>query len=194
MNARDAATVVFRLLAVWITVSGVTSLIDLAFNWKTTWAQVGGSFSGVTNPPTERELFWMSASALVGRGLTGVAVWWLAPILARASAPSEPVVTKLERRDLYAAASFIVGLYLVALSAPWLAFEVYSATKPGFPAYPETHQPIPFLLAQLLLGLAFIRSRWLVKLSNGDSSRGSTDDATEGAVQQADAADEVRDG
>jgi hypothetical protein len=169
MKARDVATIAFRVLAVWITVSAVTSLIDLIFNWKTVWAQMAGAFSGVTNPPTQRELFLMSASAFVGRGLTGVAVWWLAPLFARASAPSQTVATKLTREDLYAAASFVVGLYLVALSAPWLAFEVYSATRPGFPAYPETHQQIPFLLAQLLLGLAFIRNRWLVNLTSGDT-------------------------
>jgi hypothetical protein len=164
------------------------------FNWKSVWAQTSGSFSGVTNPPTERELFWMSASAFVGRSLTGAVVWWLAPLLARASAPAEAVATALRREDLYAAASFVVGLYLVALSAPWLAFEIYSASKPGSPAYPETHQPIPFLLAQALLGLALIRNRWLVNLSKEDRSPGGSQVTPEGAVQQADAADEVRDG
>ena len=193
MTARAGATVAFRLLAVWIVVSAITALIDLAFNWNTVAAQVMPSFSGVANPPTERWLFWMSASAFVGRGLTGVAVWWLAPVLARASAPAEMVATALRRQDVYAAGSFVVGLYLVAISAPWLAFEVYAATKPGVPAYPETHQPIPFLMAQLLLGLSLIRNRWLVNLLNRES-RSEPNDAPEGAVQQGAEADKVRDG
>jgi len=48
-------------LAVWITVSAVTALIDLIFNWRTVWAETSGAFSGVVIPPTEREVSWTTA-------------------------------------------------------------------------------------------------------------------------------------
>ena len=61
MKARDVATIAFRLFAVWITVSAVTALIDLIFNWRTVWAETSVAFSGVVTPPTEREVSWTTA-------------------------------------------------------------------------------------------------------------------------------------
>jgi len=193
MRTRDVATVAFRVLALWIVISAVTALIDLLFNWKTIAAQVMGSFSGIRNAPTEWELFWMSASAFVGRGLIGVLAWWLSPALARVTPFSEGTVSGVGRRDLYAAGSFLIGLYLVAISAPGLAFEAYVAMKQGYPAYPEAHPQVPLLLAQLALGIALIRGRWLVSWATSEGRAGDVRSAAEDAVQQ-DEADEAPDG
>ena len=192
MKTRDVATIAFRVLALWITISALTALVDLLFNWKTVAAQVMGSFSGVRNAPTETELFWTSASAFVGRAVIGVVAWRLSPRLARITPLSESIDMAVGRQDLYAAASFLVGLYLVAISAPGLAFEGYVATKPGFPAYPEAHPQVPLLVAQLLLGIAFIRSGWLVRWATSEGHSGSGEDVSEDAVQQRDEADEAR--
>jgi len=194
MKTRDVATIAFRLLALWVTISALISLVDLLFNWKMVAAQTMGSFSGVANAPTERELFWMSASAFVCRGMIGLVAWWLSPLLARVTVPSDALSVVGDRDGLYAAASFLVGLCLIAMSAPGLAFEAYVATKPGFPAYPEAHPKVPLLLAQFVLGVSFVWSRWLVKLATGQPHSEVDASATDGAVQQRDEADEARDG
>jgi hypothetical protein len=191
MKMRDVATIAFRVLALWIMISGLTALTDLLFNWKTVAAQVMGTFSGASNPPTQTELLWMSATAFVGRSVIGMVAWWVSPLVARATSPSADVITALGREDLYAAASFLVGLYLIALSAPGLAFEGYAATRPGFPAYPEAHPQVPFLMAQLVLGVALLRSRWLVRWAIGGVGSEAGESASEGTVQQRDAADEA---
>ena len=194
MKTRDVAIIAFRLLALWIVISALTALIDLLFNWKSVSAQVMGSFSGVANAPTETALFWMSATAFLARAVIGVVAWWLSPVLARATSPSDSIVMALGREDLYAAATFLIGLYLVALSLPGLVFEGYVATKPGFPAYPEAHPQVPLLLAQLVLGIALVRNRWLVKWAMATAGPGSSASTSDGAVQQRDEADEARDG
>jgi hypothetical protein len=194
MKTRDVATIAFRLLALWITISALTALIDLLFNWKTVAGQMMGSFSGVANAPTERELFWMTASALVGRGIIGLVAWWLSPLLARVTFASDARSVVGDRDGLYAAASFLVGLCLIAISAPGLAFEAYVATKPGFPAYPEGHPRVPLLLAQFVLGVSFVWNRWLVRLATGQPRSEVSAGAPDGAVQQRDEADEARDG
>src|SRR5438477_13160589 len=89
MKTRDVATIAFRVLALWITISALTALVDLLFNWKTVAAQVMGSFSCVRYAPTETELFWTSASAFVGRAVIGVVAWRLSPRLARITPLSE---------------------------------------------------------------------------------------------------------
>ncbi len=192
MRTRDVATVAFRLLALWTVVSALTSLVDLLANWKTVAAQVMGTFSDVSNPPTRGELLWMSTSALVGRGVLGLLLWWLSPTLARLTSPREDPLALDSRQDLHAAAAFLVGVWLIASSAPGLAFAALVATRPGVPAYPETQPQVPLLLAQLVLGLALLRARWLIGWAVGRPVA-VTGRRLGGAVEQADAADERRD-
>lgn len=194
MKTRDVATLAFRLFALWITISAVTALIDLLFTWRMVAAQAMGTFSSVANAPTEKELFWMSASAFVGRGIIGLVVWWVSPLLARITFPADMLSVVGDLQSLYAVASFLVGLWLIAISAPGLAFEAYVATKPGFPAYQEAHPQVPLLLAQFVLGISFVRSRWLIKWATGQPRPEVDADATEGAVQQRDQSDEAHEG
>jgi hypothetical protein len=193
MRMRDVATIAFRLLALWVVVSALTSLSELLVNWKTVAAQVMGTLSNMKEAPTRSQLFWMSTSAMLGRGLIGVIVWWLSPFLARVTCPGEDGVPLPDRRrDLYAAAAFLVGLWLIAGSAPGLAFAAIAATRPGTPAYPETQPVVPFLLAQFGLGISFLRSQWLIRWAMGGPGTALGEESGS-AAQQRDSTSEGRD-
>jgi hypothetical protein len=144
--------------------------------------------SSAANAPTERELFWMSASAFVARGIVGLVAWRLSPLLARVSTPPHSVSTGGTREDLYASAAFLVGLWLIAVSAPGLLFEAYAATRPGTLAYPEAHPQVPLLLFQCVLGISFVRNRWLIRWALHETGRSAVNEASDAVQHEADGA------
>jgi hypothetical protein len=169
MKPRDVATIAFRLLALWLVLSALSGLVELLATWKLVAAQMMGMLSGMNNAPTRGELLWLSAGAMLSRGLVGLIAWWVAPWLARVTCPSEQDVSlTLRSRELFAAASFLVGLCLVAVSVPGLALVVFLASRPGVPMYPEAQPQTPVLLTQFALGIACLRGRWLIKWASSE--------------------------
>src|ERR1044071_8551357 len=124
MRARDIALIGFRLLALWFAVSAIQALVELLLSWKSFYAQISSSMVGVSNPLTERQLFLLTTSAMVGRTMVGIGLWWLAPHLARVSFPdlSAPTVLQPSRADLFHAASFLAGVWLLGAAVPGLVF------------------------------------------------------------------------
>ena len=176
MTARDIALIAYRVLALWIGVSGLMALIETLLSWESIVAQTMATMAAVSNAPTERAFFWMTTSALGARALFGFLLWWAAPALARRTPVSESHgAAESSRHALYSAAAFLVGVWLVSESLPGLAFTFHAATRPGVPAYDDGlgGARLAQLLAQFLLGVAFIRGGWLVDLaiwSRGDKS------------------------
>jgi hypothetical protein len=153
------------------------ALGETLLTWRSVWAQSQGAMADASNPPTEAVFFWMTASALLFRALLGALLWWAAPTLARHTPVSQPQLAaqKPMRAALYSGAAFLVGAWLLSTSIPGLAFTAYVAAQPGVPAYDDGlgGARVAQLLAQLLLGLAFLRGGWLVDLAIW--SRGSSD-------------------
>jgi hypothetical protein len=182
VNTRDVALVAYRALALWLGASGLMALGETLLTWQAVWAQSQAAMAGVTNPLTERGFLWMTASALLFRALLGGLLWWAAPSLARRTPVSEPRLASREpsRAVLYSAAAFLVGVWLLSSSLPGLAFAAYAATRPGVPAYDDGlgGARIAESLAQLLLGVAFVRGGWLVDLAIW--SRGSSGSVEDG--------------
>jgi hypothetical protein len=179
MRIRDVALVAYRLFALWLIVSGLMAISETLLTWRSLWAQSQAAMSGVANPVTESSFFWMTMSALASRALLGVLLWWATPKLARYTPVSEPTVTSQDpsRVALFSAAAFLVGVWLLSGSVPGLAFAAYVATRHGVPAYDDGlgGARLAQLLAQLFLGIAFVRGGWLVDLaiwSRDDSSGG----------------------
>jgi hypothetical protein len=181
MGIRDIALVAYRTLALWVTVSGLMALIETLFTWRSVWAQSQAAMVGVSNPATETDFFWMTTSALASRLLLGVLLWCAAPTLARYTPFSKlPLASEQSSRaTLFSAAAFLVGVWLLSSSIPGLAFAALAATRPGVPAYDDGvgGARVAQLLAQLFLGVAFVRGGWLVDLAI--SSRAHSADTEE---------------
>lgn len=178
MTTRDVATIAFRLLAVWMTVSALSALVELLFTWRAVWAQAAAMWSNVSNPPTPGQYFFMSTTAFLASGIVGMVMWRLSPLLARLACPRDGgFAVAMTRYDVYAAASFLVGLYLIAISAPGLAFAFYASTRPGFPAYPEARPKVPLLLVQCVLGISLVRGQWLVRWAMNESASHETEES-----------------
>lgn len=175
MNLRDVALVAYRLLGLWIGASGAMALGEALITWKSSWAQIETMMATTTNPMSETALFWMSMSALAFRGLFGGLLWWAAPLLARHTPVGERCLAGEEpaRAALYSAAAFLVGVWLLSVSLPGLAFEVHAARRAGAHAHEDGlgGARIVELVAQLLLGAAFVRGGWLVDLAIGSRPR-----------------------
>ena len=179
MSPQDIALLAYRLLALWIGVSGLMVLTDTLLTWESVVAQSQAAMAGVSNPPSRSALFWMTTSAMVARVLFGVLLWWVAPTLARYTPVGEPSVARHDpsRAALFSAATFLVGVWLLSGSLPGLAFALYAGTRSGVPAYDDGlgGARVAQLLAQLLLGVVFIRGGWLVDAalwSRGSSGAG----------------------
>ena len=176
MNLRDVALIAYRLLALWFGVSGMMALAETLLTWKSVWAQSQAVMAGTSNPTTETGFLLMTTSALAARALLGALLWWAAPALARHTPVGQPSPESQEpsRAVLFSAAAFLVGVWLLSVSLPGLAYVGFSATRPGVPAYDDGlgGARVAQLLAQLLLGVAFVRGGWLVDLAVW--SRGST--------------------
>jgi hypothetical protein len=198
MRARDIALVAFRLLAIWAVLSGLDMVLQTLLGWKTIAAQSMPSMAGVVNAPTSSEFFWMTISGLSARVVLGLLLWWVAPFLARVTCPSEAQVAGHSTREaLYSAAAFLVGIWLVSDSLPGLAFVAFSATRPGTPAYDDGSMTaqVAQLAAKLVLGLAFLRARWLVRWALEPPIIGGPEAPGKGGgAEQADAADEAQGG
>ena len=111
MTARDIALIAYRVLALWIGVSGLMALIETLLSWESIVAQTMATMAAVSNAPTERAFFWMTTSALGARALFGFLLWWAAPALARRTPVSESHgAAESSRHALYSAAAFLVGL------------------------------------------------------------------------------------
>jgi hypothetical protein len=178
MTGRDIALVAYRLLALWIALSAVMALLETLVSWESIVAQTQGALANVSNPPTARALFWMTTSATVARGMVGVLLWWGAPALARRTPVSDSPRSDPSRYNLYSAAAFLVGVWLLSECLPGLAFAFQMAIRPGVLAHDDGlgRARLAQMLAQLLLGIAFIRGGWLVDLAiwrRGDGSAGA---------------------
>lgn len=197
VNMKDIALVAYRLLALWLALSGLQALAETLLTWKSIWIQMQPQFAGVSNSPTQTGFFVMTTSALAVRALFGLLLWWLAPALARCTPVGQMGLEGrlASRADLFSAAAFLVGVWLLAGALPGLAYSAYVATRPGTPAYDDGlgGARIAQLVAQVLIGVAFVKGRWLVELaiSEGGGSRPTEDE--EPGVEQ-DGADERRPG
>jgi hypothetical protein len=167
MRPRDIALIAFRLLALWFAVSAIEALVELLLSWKSIHAQMSSSMAGVSNPLTEGQLFLMTTSAMVGRTLVGLGLWWSAPRLARLTFPdaSAPPVMQPSRSDLFHAASFLVGVWLLGASVPGLVFFAIDVFRNGLARYLEGTgiADAGRFAATAALGLAFARGGWLVR-------------------------------
>ncbi len=196
MNMKDIALVAYRLLALWLGLSGLQVLAETLLTWKSTWIQIQPQFADVANAPTQAAFFLMTTSALAARSLLGVVLWWLAPVLARHTPVGHVAVDGrlVSRADLFSAAAFLMGVWLLSGALPGLAYSIHAATRPGVPAYDAGPggARVAQLLAQCLLGVAFVRGGWLVDLAIwGRGGSRPIDDENRG-VEQGDGADERR--
>jgi hypothetical protein len=167
MRARDIALIGFRLLALWFAVSAIQALVELLLSWKSFHAQMSSSMAGSSNPLTEGQLFLLTTSAMVGRTVVGIGLWWSAPHLARLSFPdsSAPRVSQSSRSDLFHAASFLVGVWLLGASVPGLVFFAVDVFRNGLARWQEGTglADVGRFLATAALGFAFVRGGWLVR-------------------------------
>ena len=145
----------------------IQALVELLLSWKSFHAQVTSSMAGVSNPLTEGQLFLLTTSAMVGRSVIGIGLWWSAPHLARLSFPdsSGPTVSQPSRSDLFHAASFLVGVWLLGASVPGLVFFAVDVFRNGLARWLEGTglADVARFLTTAALGLAFVRGGWLVR-------------------------------
>jgi hypothetical protein len=200
MNMRDVALVAYRLLGLWLGVSGLQALAETLLNWKSLWAQSQPMFAGTANPPTEAGFLLMTTSALAARALFGLLLWWAAPAMARHTPVGQPHSEGryASRADLFSAGAFLVGVWLLSGALPGLAYSAFAATRPGTSPYDDGlgGARIAQLLAQGLLGIAFVRGGWLVDLalSSGGRSQTIENEETKLGVEHGDGANERRPG
>jgi hypothetical protein len=195
MRRKDVALIAFRLLAIWTVFSGADALVESLISWKAVAAQSMSVMAGVANAPTSSQLLWMTSSALLARVAIGLLLWWLSPLLARVTCPGDTAIgVDVKREELFSAAAFLVGLWLVSDAIPGLAFAAFAATRPGTPAYDDGQggARLAQLMARLAIGLAFLRSRWLVSWALAGPMIPQQDGAEgHGGVEQGDEADEA---
>jgi hypothetical protein len=200
MNMRDVALVAYRLLGLWLGVSGLQALAETLLSWKSLWAQSQPMFPGTTNPPTEIGFLLMTTSALAARALFGLLLWWAAPAMARHTPVGQPRSEGryASRADLFSAGAFLVGVWLLSGALPGLAYSAFAAMRPGTSPYDDGlgAPRIAQLLAQGLLGIAFVRGGWLVDLAMSGGGRSQTIENEEPklGVEQGDGADKRRPG
>jgi hypothetical protein len=178
VGPRDVSLVAFRLLALWVMVSGVQATVELALTWPLAAAPAMAGMDGVANAPTEGELRWMTFSALVARVGVGLVLWWVAPLLAGRLQPAavEGVAQHADARSLYGAGAFLVGVWLLGEAIPGLGFLALAASRPGVPAYDDGGGAarVAEYLLKLICGVAFVRGGWLVSAVLGGPT--GTDD------------------
>lgn|SRR5262245_9251093 len=200
MGLRGVALVAYRLLGLWLGLSGLQALAETPITWKFLWAQNQPLFAGTTNPPTEAAFFLMTTSAVSARAIWGLLPWWAAPALARHT-PIDQTRSDSRypsRADLFSTAAFLVGVWLLSGAIPGLAYAAFAATRPGISPSDDGlgGARIAQLLAQTFLGIALVRGGWLVDLgmSGGAGLESVECNERERGVEHGDGADEQRQG
>jgi hypothetical protein len=158
VRSRDLALIAFKVVALWIVVSGVIQASELVLNWLGFQGQFAGGNWG-PSAPSPQGMMWYALTALLARSLVGVLIWVLSRRLACSLFPvDDPAYTTEGALVLYRGASFLVGLYLLADSIPAAFFMLTLAIRGGWrPQEAEGVAQLVSLWVKLGLGTALLR-------------------------------------
>ena len=189
MSRRDLAVLTFRALALWPIITGLTQALETAITWDVAYRQVTQTTSGPPLTASPREFLLMTMTAFGSRVIIGVLLWMSSGLLARLAVGSDrDIVPLADRRTLYLSAMFLVGVWLLASALPTAGYWLFWAVRTGWrPQEAEHGAQLAELAIRGLVGATLLRGGWLLPSELRSSM-------PEGAAEQRDEADEVRDG